>query len=93
MEQIGKKFGLTRERIRQIESRAKKKLLKYADKGKLEDYLNWSAEENIHLICESLNLYIFTRDYCAGRIREGKWVQKRKSIFEAITDRKTDYVS
>lgn len=40
LEEIGKKFGLTRERIRQIESRAKKKIMKMIDKDKLKDYLN-----------------------------------------------------
>ncbi|MBN2383424.1 RNA polymerase sigma factor RpoD/SigA [bacterium] len=40
LEEIGQKFGLTRERIRQIESRAKKKIMKMIDKDKLKDYLN-----------------------------------------------------
>jgi len=40
LEKIGKKFGLSRERVRQIETRAKKKIMKMVDKDKLKDYLN-----------------------------------------------------
>jgi len=40
LEQIGKKFNITRERVRQIEARALNKLKKKALKRKLTDYLN-----------------------------------------------------
>lgn len=40
LEEIGHKFNLSRERIRQIESKAKRKLLKMAEKEQLDDYLN-----------------------------------------------------
>jgi RNA polymerase primary sigma factor len=40
LEEIGKHFGLTRERIRQIEAKAKAKLLVMARRKRLKDFLN-----------------------------------------------------
>jgi len=40
LEEVGQKFGVTRERIRQIEAKALQKLKKHADTQKLKDYLD-----------------------------------------------------
>ena len=40
LDEIGKQFGVTRERIRQLESKALKKLKNKACKERLKDYLN-----------------------------------------------------
>jgi RNA polymerase primary sigma factor len=40
LDEIGRKFGISRERVRQIESRAMREMLKMAEKEQLEDYLN-----------------------------------------------------
>ena len=42
---IGKMFGLTRERIRQIEDKAKKKLKIELQKKKVDDFLNYTLQE------------------------------------------------
>jgi RNA polymerase primary sigma factor len=39
LEEVGREFGVTRERIRQIEAKALQKLRKQEDSGKLKDYL------------------------------------------------------
>ena len=38
LEEVGKEFGITRERVRQIQSKALEKMRKYKDIKKLEDY-------------------------------------------------------
>lgn len=40
LEDVGKRFKLSRERIRQVEEKAKKRLLDYAKRRHLHDYLN-----------------------------------------------------
>lgn len=40
LEEVGKRFKLSRERIRQVEEKAKKRLLDYAKRRHLHDYLN-----------------------------------------------------
>ncbi|MCI0657073.1 MAG: sigma-70 family RNA polymerase sigma factor, partial [Acidobacteria bacterium] len=40
LEEVGKRFRLSRERIRQVEERAKKKLLALAKTRHLQDFLN-----------------------------------------------------
>jgi len=40
LEEIGKKIGLSRERVRQIEKKVKKKLLSKAKRMDLKDYLH-----------------------------------------------------
>jgi RNA polymerase primary sigma factor len=40
LEEVGQEFGVTRERIRQIEAKALTKLRKNKDSKKLEDYLS-----------------------------------------------------
>ena len=42
LEEVGKEFGVTRERIRQIEAKALSRLRKHKDSKKLKDYLVWS---------------------------------------------------
>ena len=39
LEEVGREFGVTRERIRQIESKALRKLRHPSKKKKLQDYL------------------------------------------------------
>ncbi|MEK7183988.1 MAG: sigma factor-like helix-turn-helix DNA-binding protein, partial [Patescibacteria group bacterium] len=39
LEEVGKEFGVTRERIRQIEAKALQKLRKHETAQKLRDYL------------------------------------------------------
>ena len=41
LEEIGKEFGITRERIRQIEAKAIKKLTHPSRRGILEEYKNF----------------------------------------------------
>jgi len=38
LEEVGKKFGVTRERIRQIEAKAHEKIRQHSDSGKLKNY-------------------------------------------------------
>jgi RNA polymerase primary sigma factor len=40
LEEVGRRFRLSRERIRQVEEKAKKRLLDYAKRRHLQDYLN-----------------------------------------------------
>ena len=46
LEEVGKEFKVTRERIRQIEAKALRKLRHPSRSRKLKDYLEWEARQN-----------------------------------------------
>ena len=49
LEEVGQKFGVTRERIRQIEAKTLAKLKAYREAQRLQDFLDWDLRWRVHL--------------------------------------------
>lgn len=93
LEEIGKKFNITRERIRQIESKALMKIRKSKHIKELAEYMQNpdKALENIEIFRECYketgnSTKTFLREYSQTQVKEKKKMAKLQTIYQYFKD-------